>query len=695
MAGKSLGTLTLDLLVKTGSFIEGFSKAERESKRFKQNLERNLNGAAKAFAGLVAGATVATAALIKTSVDTAAAMDDVAQTTGIAVEELSALKYAADFEGVGFDDLSKSVGTLAKNVLAAAKGAGTGAEAFKELGIGVYDTEGRLKTMDQLLLEVADRFADMEDGVVKSNYATALFGKQGAALIPFLNKGAEGIRELTDEAERFGLVISGDTARLADDFNSNLYRFRAVVQGTGVQLATALLPRLVEFSDIINDPETQENIKAIVTGIADIAIMAAKGANELVNFSRWLGEATAAKFGGAAIGDLVRLNDQLEEVNRQIAQIELLDSQVGHEARLAALNAEKVKLEEMLALTEELYKPPPVPRSFVGPPLPDGFGKDTPDPLDTSAADRLADEIQRRMEDYQREAALIGEVTELERVRYEMQHGALKGIDDASRVTLEMLAAEIDANTQLAAAAEERIKQQDAQQQALEEFDKLAEGLERERDLYGEVSRAEAMRFEIASGNLTHLTAEQARYLLLLSEELDALDAAARAEKERAEELKKQEKVFEEFGLQAARNIQDALVDAFMGVESNWSETLNRMALELATSQLLKTAATALAGSDSKGLAAIGSFFAGAFATGGMIPAGQFGLVGEEGPEFVTGPAFVTGQKKTQDLLQSGRGDNYFNFSMPGITNANEASRAGAAIQRSVRAAVQQAGRYD
>jgi hypothetical protein len=59
MAGKSLGTLTLDLLVKTGSFIEGFSKAERESKRFKQNLERNLNGAAKAFAGLVAGATVA------------------------------------------------------------------------------------------------------------------------------------------------------------------------------------------------------------------------------------------------------------------------------------------------------------------------------------------------------------------------------------------------------------------------------------------------------------------------------------------------------------------------------------------------------------------------------------------------------------------------------------------------------------
>ena len=35
-------------------------------------------------------------------------------------------------------------------------------------------------------------------------------------------------------------------------------------------------------------------------------------------------------------------------------------------------------------------------------------------------------------------------------------------------------------------------------------------------------------------------------------------------------------------------------------------------------------------------------FFAGAFATGGFIPRGQFGLVGEAGPEFVTGPAEVT-----------------------------------------------------
>ena len=38
----------------------------------------------------------------------------------------------------------------------------------------------------------------------------------------------------------------------------------------------------------------------------------------------------------------------------------------------------------------------------------------------------------------------------------------------------------------------------------------------------------------------------------------------------------------------------------------------------------------------------ISDFFAGFFADGGVIPKGKFGVVGESGPEFVTGPARVT-----------------------------------------------------
>lgn len=48
--------------------------------------------------------------------------------------------------------------------------------------------------------------------------------------------------------------------------------------------------------------------------------------------------------------------------------------------------------------------------------------------------------------------------------------------------------------------------------------------------------------------------------------------------------------------------------------------------------------------------------YAGAYATGGVIPAGKFGLVGEAGPEFVQGPAMVTSAASTADRLANPAG---------------------------------------
>jgi lambda family phage tail tape measure protein len=42
------------------------------------------------------------------------------------------------------------------------------------------------------------------------------------------------------------------------------------------------------------------------------------------------------------------------------------------------------------------------------------------------------------------------------------------------------------------------------------------------------------------------------------------------------------------------------------------------------------------------------NLFGGFFATGGMIPAGRFGVVGERGPEFISGPANITPMGSTQ-----------------------------------------------
>jgi hypothetical protein len=66
----------------------------------------------------------------------------------------------------------------------------------------------------------------------------------------------------------------------------------------------------------------------------------------------------------------------------------------------------------------------------------------------------------------------------------------------------------------------------------------------------------------------------------------------------------------------------------------------------------------AIAAAAAEGASAIagvkGQNFSGAFDEGGNIPAGSVGLVGEIGPELISGPANVTSRKDTEELLGGG-----------------------------------------
>lgn len=100
------------------------------------------------------------------------------------------------------------------------------------------------------------------------------------------------------------------------------------------------------------------------------------------------------------------------------------------------------------------------------------------------------------------------------------------------------------------------------------------------------------------------------------------------------------------FFQRATKGMEDAIVNFAKTGKFEWRGFVASLAEELLRSQVSKLIAQ-LFGSIGGGgggniFSSIASFFAGFFATGGTIPAGKFGVVGERGPEFVTGPASVT-----------------------------------------------------
>lgn len=244
-----LAKLVVKLEAQTAQYQAALEKANKQLSKFDKSASSMARNIGVGLAAAAATAAVAFAAMSKSAIDNADNLEKVAQSSGIAVESLSQLQYAAEINNVTFEEFTKATVKLSKAAADAARGSDTAAKAFETLGIKAQNADGSLKGTEQLLLEVADKFSKMEDGAAKAALAQELFGKSGARLIPFLNQGAAGIQRLMKEADKFGLTVSGKAAKAADQFNDNLTRIQAAGKGLVNQVAQEMLPVFVAISE--------------------------------------------------------------------------------------------------------------------------------------------------------------------------------------------------------------------------------------------------------------------------------------------------------------------------------------------------------------------------------------------------------------------------------------------------------------
>ena len=154
----------------------------------------------------------------------------------------------------------------------------------------------------------------------------------------------------------------------------------------------------------------------------------------------------------------------------------------------------------------------------------------------------------------------------------------------------------------------------------------------------------------------------------------------------------------------ALGEVEDVFVEFATTGKASFSDLLNSIAADIARMGFRSLIGEALSlggagvgtgagGANTGGLlTSLFSVFAGMYDSGGTIPAGQWGIVGERGPEIVSGPANVTSRADTARMI--GGGTNNVTINLSGISNAQEAREASASIQRAVARGVAGAGRY-
>ncbi|MGA4642661.1 hypothetical protein ACQKC8_23045 [Stutzerimonas stutzeri] len=299
---KSLGTLTLDLIAKIGGFTGPLDQSGRAAQKWRRQIEKDAKAAGIAMGAAGAAAAAGLGYMIKASIDAADAASKAAQSTGLTTEAYTSLAFAADMSGVSTSELDAAMSRLNRTALEVAAGSEKQAALFKTLGVSVKDAGGALRDGDQILMDLADRFAKMPDGIGKSSLAMEVFGRSGAKMIPLLNSGSEGIKDLTEQARALGLVINDEQAKSAERFNDNLSILAGVSRGAGNVIAGELLPVMNDFTAEMVDIAIKGELAASAgdTLATSLKALAATGVGVYASF----------QLAGKGIAGLAALQDQ-------------------------------------------------------------------------------------------------------------------------------------------------------------------------------------------------------------------------------------------------------------------------------------------------------------------------------------------------------------------------------------------------
>ena len=303
---------------------------------------QSIIAVSKGLAAIGATAAAGGAALFAFSKEVAGSRDKITKLGrefGVTTEFLSGMGHAAQLGGSDLKTVEKGMAKLSRTVADAQSGLATAQRGFTDLGIQIEDSNGVLKTNDQLLFEVADKFKEMPDGVMKAAKAQEIFGRSGKNLINTLNQGSEGLKRQISEAEALGIAFSEEAGKEAEAFNDELLRLETAAQGSLTPIADEMIPLITSaFIDLqtaveIGGPgmiQIFESLKPAIKGTLDLLVDTALGWGQIIK----------------EIGDFLDFKKELERVDEETTDKEITNLLKKMDANKKAHDEEK-KLAEL------------------------------------------------------------------------------------------------------------------------------------------------------------------------------------------------------------------------------------------------------------------------------------------------------------------------------------------------------------
>jgi hypothetical protein len=220
--------LAVNLTLETAAFQKGATIAEKRAETMKGKFSGVSKGIV-AFGAAIAGSALIDeiGGLVSRGLEYASSLGETAQQLGVTTKALQVYRYAGSQVGIEQDSMDKSLGRLTKTIGQAEQGNKALGQAFGRLGISVDDLKG--KGTDEVMRMIAEGLGRIPDAAQRAAIEVALFGKEGQKLDTLLAGGAEGIDNLTNAAQKLGIVLSDEQIAKADEAHDKLDALKQVL----------------------------------------------------------------------------------------------------------------------------------------------------------------------------------------------------------------------------------------------------------------------------------------------------------------------------------------------------------------------------------------------------------------------------------------------------------------------------------
>ena len=245
-----IGSLVVKLAAETSEFQADLGRSARmldkHANEMKASLQQVASVAKTAFAVVIGATSVAALRdFVAQTLEASAALQGLAEQTGASAAALSGFAPVATISGTAMDAIGGSLAKLSKGLAGVDDETAGATKALQFLGIRAKDASGNLRDPAEVMNDVALKLAEFEDGAGKTAVAMELFGKSGAAMLPFLKDLAEN--------QDLNIRLTAQQIEEADNASKAFARMKAETNFVAQTLVTAAIPSMTVLAKELNN----------------------------------------------------------------------------------------------------------------------------------------------------------------------------------------------------------------------------------------------------------------------------------------------------------------------------------------------------------------------------------------------------------------------------------------------------------